>query len=138
MADFNPIEIFSDQTQSVIAGVSDSIPKSIDDIIKVQEATDKSHKLHSLLYSWSTQQTQERRLRKLYAICFASFLGLQLIALNFAFFSIGSKTIVISEPQFNIFFGSMFGEITALVLIITRYLFPKHNETKVLEMLKDI
>ena len=84
------------------------------------------------------QQSAERKLRKLYAICFIIFLGVQLLSLIIAFFLIGFKIISIGGMQFNAFFISVFGEITALVLIVTKYLFPQRDNVKILELMKDM
>ena len=138
MDEYNPLDLFSEETKRVITNISNKSSKSIDELIKVQEASDKSHKLHSLLLSWENQQNEERKLRKLYSICFLVFLGIQLVLLNISFFFIGIKVITINDIQFNVFYGSMFGEIAALVLIVTRYLFPLKRDGKFLDMLKDL
>lgn len=135
---FDPAEIFSTSAQSVIADVSDYSPTTIDDMIKMQEASDKSHKLHKVLTSWSIQQSQERKLRRTYALCFIGFLGLQLVTLNIAFFLVGAHVISITEPQFNVLFVSTFGEIISLVLIVTKYLFPAKTDIKASDLLKDL
>lgn len=131
-------ELFSDSTKKMIYEVSPAPVSSLEDLIKVQEATDKSHKLHSVLESWSEQKTEERKLRKLYALCFVVILGLQILVLNTVLILIGCKVLSISEVQFNVFFVSMFGEITAFVLIVTKYLFPQESDTKLIETIKDL
>jgi len=138
MNEYNPIKLFSNETQQVITNVDSTDTRNMNDLIKIQEATDKSYKLHSLLNSWTIQQSEERKLRKLYAICFIFFLGIQLFTLITAFFLIGFQKISISDIQFSAFFISVFGEITALVLIITKYLFPQHDDIRILEQMKDI
>jgi len=138
MPNFNPVDLFSAEAQNSISSVSEQETNNIDDLIKVQAATDKSHIIHGLLYSWATQQSQERKLRRLYAICFMIVLGIQIILLNIVFILIGLGKLSISDVQFNAFFISMFGEIISLVLIITKYLFQKSNDSKLFELLKDI
>lgn len=131
-------ELFSDSTNKMISEISSKPVSSLEDLIKAQEATDKSHKLHSVLESWSEQKTEERKLRKLYALCFVVILGLQIIILNTVLILVGCKVLSISEVQFNVFFVSMFGEITAFVLIVTKYLFPQESDSKLIETIKDL
>ena len=138
MNEYNPIKLFSNETQQVITKVDTTDTRNMNDLIKIQEASDKSYKLHSLLNSWIIQQSEERKLRKLYAICFIIFLGIQLLSLIIAFFLIGSQIITISNTQFSAFFISVFGEITALALIVTKYLFPQHDDVRILELMKEI
>ena len=55
-----------------------------------------------------------------------------------AFFLIGCQVIVVSDLQFNTFFISSFGEIISLVFVVTKYLFSKNDDVKILETLKDM
>lgn len=138
MNEYNPIKLFSNETQQVITSVDTTNTRNMNDLIRMQEATDKSYKLHSLLNSWTIQQSAERKLRKLYAVCFIIFLGTQLLSFIISFFLIGLKIITINDMQFSAFFISVLGEITALVLIITKYLFPQRDDTRILELMKDM
>ncbi|MEL7609884.1 MAG: hypothetical protein AAGU74_10290 [Bacillota bacterium] len=138
MPNFNPVDLFSVKAQNSISSINEQETNNIDDLIKVQAATDKSHIIHGLLSSWATQQSQERKLRRLYAICFMFILGIQIILLNTVFILIGLDKLNISDIQFNAFFISVFGEIISLVLIITKYLFQKSNDSKLFELFKDI
>jgi len=138
MSDYNPVDLFSDTAQGSIANVDGIKAKNINDLIKMREATDKSYKIRRLINSWAIQQTQERKLRKLYAQCFIGFLAAQLLFMIVAFFLIGCQVIVLSDMQFNTFFISSFGEIVSLVLIVTKYLFSKSDDVKILETLKDM
>lgn len=138
MSDYNPVDLFSDTAQGSIANVDGVKAKNINDLIKMREATDKSYKIRRLIQSWAIQQTQERQLRKLYAQCFIGFLAVQLLFMIVAFFLMGFQVIVVSDMQFNTFFISAFGEIVSLVLIVTKYLFSKSDDVKILETLKDM
>ena len=132
------LELFSDSAKKLIAAVDQNQVSSLDDLIKIQEATDKSHTLHAALASWAAQQSEERRLRKLYAICFAVILALQILFINLIFALIGFQRLTITEIQFKVFFVSMFGEITALVLIVTKYLFREDGNVKFIDIIKDL
>ena len=73
MSDYNPVDLFSNTAQDSIAKVGGIKAKNINDLIKMREATDKSYKIRRLIDSWAIQQSQERKLRKLYAVCFICF-----------------------------------------------------------------
>ena len=131
-------ELFSESANKMISEISSQPVSSLEDLIKAQEASDKSHKLHSVLESWSEQKSEERKLRKLYALCFVIILGLQILMLNVVLILVGCRVLLISEGQFNIFFVSMFGEIAAFVLIVTKYLFPQESDSKLIETIKEL
>lgn len=132
------LELFSGSARKMIAAVDKNQLSSLEDLIKAQEAADKSHKLHAILTSWATQESEERGLRKLYAICFAVILALQIVFMNIIFLLIGLKLLTITEVKFNIFFVSMFGEIVALVLIVTKYLFHERDNTGIIDTIKKL
>ena len=132
------LDLFSEPTKQMVTMVRPEAVQSIDDLLKIQEATDKSHKLHAILDLWSKQQTEERKLRKLYAICFAILLVLQTLTANAVFILVALGLVNMTESQFNIFFVSVFGEMVALVLIVTKYLFCRDENSNLVEKLEDI
>lgn len=132
------VQPFSDDAKKRIKTIDEQEVTSLDDLIRIQEATDRSHKLHAVLTSWSNQQTEERKLRKLYALCFVAILAIQIILMNVIFVLDCCGVLDLSETQFNIFYISMFGEIVALALIVTKYLFHKESETKLIETIKEL
>lgn len=134
----NMLELFSDSARKMIAAVDKNQLSSLEDLIKAQEATDRSHKLHAILTSWAVQESEERRLRKLYAVCFAVILALQIVFMNIIFLLIGFQLLTMTEVQSNIFFVSMFGEIIALVLIVTKYLFHESGNANFINAIKDL
>lgn len=134
----NMLELFSDSARKMIAAVDKNQLYSLEDLIKAQEATDRSHKLHAILTSWAVQQSEERRLRKLYAVCFAVILAFQIVFMNIIFLLTGFQLLTMTEVQFNVFFVSMFGEIIALVHIVTKYLFHEDGNKKFIDTIKDL
>lgn len=132
------LDLFSEPTKQMVTMVRSEAVQSIDDLLKIQEATDKSHKLHAILDLWSKQQTEERKLRKLYTICFAILLVLQTLTANAVFILVALGLVNMTESQFNIFFVSVFGEMVALVLIVTKYLFCRDENSNLVEKLEDI
>jgi len=138
MANEDMLNSFSTGARALIKSVSNTEASDIDSLIRVQGAVDKSNVTRQLLASWSIQQQEERRLRKIYSISFIAILAVQIVILNLLFFLIGIKTLIFTEVQINVFFVSVFAEIVSLVLIVTKYLFPRKNQEKVLEILKDL
>lgn len=134
----NVRELFSKSANDLISQVNSQSASSLEDLIKAQEASDKSLKLHAVLDSWSNQKTEERKLRKLYALCFVVILAIQIIMMNVVYILIGCEVLKVGEAQFNVFYISMFGEIAAFVLIVTRYLFHQESDSKLIETIKDL
>ena len=132
------LDLFSEPTKQMVTMVRPEAVQSIDDLLKIQEATDKSHKLHAILDSWSKQQTEERKLRKLYAICFAILLALQTLIATAVFILAAIGLVSMTESQFNVFFISVFGEMVALVFIVTKYLFHRDGDSNLVEKIKDM
>ena len=53
MNKYDPMKLFSDETQQAITYIDMTDTRNMNDLIRMQEATDKSYKLHSLLNSWT-------------------------------------------------------------------------------------
>jgi hypothetical protein len=128
--------VFSQKTSKLIKEVSEPNPTSIDDLIRVQEANDKSAVTKQLLTSWAAQQNEERKLRKIYAISIIVVLSLQVVMLNILFILLGNGSLSFSDTQINVFFISVFVEIVSLILIVTKYLFPKKTDSDILSIIK--
>lgn len=131
-------DVFSDAANKKIAEIDRNPIKSLEDMLKLQDAKDKSRKLYSVLELWVTQKSEERKLRKLYALCFMLILIIQIILLNAVFVLVGRNILTITEVQFNVFFVSMFGEITAFALIVTKYLFNQEGDVKTMDAIKEL
>lgn len=130
-------ELFSETANDKISRIDYRPIRTLDDFLKAQEGSDKSYKLHAILESWEYQTSEERKLRRLYAVCFICILVLQIIFMNILFVIIGCGFLNITEKQFSVFYVSVFGEITAFVLIVTRYLFRQNND-RIAEVLRDL
>ena len=134
----DPKELFSEKAQDLINEVIVEKADTLDDLIKVQEASNRSYVITNTLKEWGKQQNEERKLRKLYSICFIVILSFQILAMNSVLILLASNVLNLDQNQFNVFFISMFGEITALVLIITRYLFNSKNGINILEIMNNL
>lgn len=91
----------------------------------ISEISDKSHKLRTVLASWEGQQSEERRLRKVFAWALLVVLFLQILIINVTFFLIAYHSIEITPWVSNTFIISVFSEVVSMTFIVIRYLFPK-------------
>lgn len=88
------------------------------------QASDKSLRMRTMLDAWREQQGHERRLRSLYAALLVMVLFAQVCMANAAFLLIGYQRIVVSPWVADVFFLGVFGQITSMIFLILRYLFP--------------
>jgi hypothetical protein len=109
-----------------VVGIGSKVhAEDVDTYGKIREIEDKSHKLRTVLDAWGTQQGEERELRKSYASKLIIALVVQLVIVDGVFIVMGAGGLTIPESVANTFIVSVFGEIAAMALIVTRYLFPK-------------
>lgn len=99
--------------------------RDIDHFGRIEEIRNRSRKVKTVLAAWETQQKEERLLRRTYANYLLFVLLLQIVLINGAFFAIGLGYLVIEKWIATTFIMAVFFEITALVLVIIKYLFPK-------------
>ncbi len=98
--------------------------EEIDAHAKLQEAKDRSLHLRSVVKAWKDQKTQDRGLRTKYANCLLVVLIFQVVVINVLFILLGSGCIEVEAWTGRIFIMSVFAEISALTLIVVKYLFP--------------
>ncbi len=119
--------LIAESSEKVVSIVGDVTSDDIDTYAKYRDIEDKSKLINTILSAWNNQKKDERRLRKTYAVGLLWILAIQLIFINIVFILIGSETLKIEHWMGNIFIVSVFGEITATVLIVTKYLFPSEK-----------
>src|SRR5579872_2473933 len=110
-------------------------PHELDAYSRLRDVEDKSYHLRTIVAAWSTQQEQDRVIRNAYSRWLAWTLSLQLVLVNTVFVLIGSGVLRFEAWVTNVFVVSVFGEVTGLVLIVVKYLFPQ-SVSKVLELLE--
>ena len=103
----------------------------------MEDIRNRSRKVQTVLDTWETQQTHERALRSRYANYLLVVLSLQIVLINIAFFCIGLGYLVIDKWVATTFIMAVFFEITTLVLVVIKYLFPKVG-TEVLDLIEKL
>jgi len=108
--------------------------KQIDNYTRLQELEDCRKFLTMVIEAWEKQQTQDRDLRKKYADWLMYGMGAQILVINVVFVLLGLKVLAFEQWTANTFIMAVFVEISALVLLVVKYLFP-HTSDKVLELI---
>lgn len=118
------VEIFGENDR--IQDIGD--PVTEDDIRLHKERTeieDRSFKLRTIINKWAEQHEADRKLRLKYAYWLLGALFFQIITINTIVFLYGFGIIILQEWVANIFVMSVFTEVTTMIFIILKYLFPK-------------
>ncbi len=116
-------ENLREKIRSVSEPLFDS--SDIERFSRMEDIRRKGHKLETVLASWETQQREERALRRTYARYLLWILSIQILLINTAFFSIGLKYLEVDRWVATGFIMAVFFEITAMTLVVIKYLFPK-------------
>ena len=64
-------------------------------------------------------------LKKLYAKWFIAILIGQLVLMNLVFFGVGAEKLHFADYALHLYMGGTMAEVFGIVLVITKYLFPK-------------
>ena len=104
---------------------SDVRAEDVDTYGKIREIEDKSHKLRTVLDAWGKQQDDERSLRGSYAKKVIIAMILQLCCVDLVVVALGIGWLSVPKTVTNTFIISVFGEVAAMALIVTKYLFPE-------------
>ena len=91
---------------------------------RIRRIEDSSYRLRTVVAAWGKQQTEERNLRSRYAKWLVIVLSLQVVVINIAFFLIGFGLINIEEWVASSFIVSALLEISSMIFVVVRYLFP--------------
>ena len=91
---------------------------------RIRRIEDSSYRLRTVVEAWEKQQTEERNLRSRYAKWLVIVLSLQVVVINIAFFLIGFGLINIEEWVASSFIVSALLEISSMIFVVVRYLFP--------------
>jgi len=127
MSETKPGFTLSTESKEKVLSIGEPLTNSgqIDDYERLEGIRNRSQKLQIILTTWETQQTEERNLRKTYAKWLLIALFTQIVLINAAFFLIGFGFMVVERWVATIFIVAVFFEISALLLVIVNYLFPK-------------
>lgn len=100
-------------------------PEDLDSHLRIGEFHLRSYHLHTCIDAWKEQQDQDRETRKYYARWLLILVCVQIVMINLLFALIGLGVLNVKEWTANTFIMSVFAEISAMVLIVVNYLFPK-------------
>jgi hypothetical protein len=98
--------------------------EDINNLGKLQEIQERVKHHRTIVSAWKQQQDQDRKMRKLYANWLMGAMSVQVIAINVIFVLIGTGTLKFEQWTANTFVTATFAEISALVLLVVKYLFP--------------
>ena len=110
--------------------------KDVDSYAKLQDVRDQSHRLRTFVRAWKDQQAQDRKMRERYANLLLWGMGIQTAFVNLIVVLIGCKVLVLEQWTGQIFIVSVFAEIAALVLVVTKYLFRGTDDSALVPELK--
>lgn len=98
--------------------------EQIDNIGKLQNIQERIKHHRTIVNAWKQQQDQDRKMRKTYANLLMGAMSVQVIAINVIFVLIGCGILKFEPWTTNTFIMATFAEISALVLLVVKYLFP--------------
>ncbi len=91
---------------------------------RIRRIEDSSFRIRTVVAAWEKQQTEERNLRSRYAKWIVIVLFLQIAVINVAFFLIGIGWLDIEEWVASSFIVGALLEISGMIFVVVRYLFP--------------
>jgi hypothetical protein len=104
-------------------------PEDLDTHLKIKEFDLRSYHFRTYINTWKEQQDQDRGTRKYYAKWLLIVVCVQIFIINLLFTLIGLGFLNVQEWTANTFIMSVFVEISAMVLIVVNYLFPKAQKS---------
>ena len=110
-------------------------PADVDTYGRRKRILDRSYQIRTIVKAWKDQQAQDRKLRQRYATWLISALGIQTLVVNVVFILLGCNVLEAEPWTARLFITSVFAEITALVLIVAKYLFAPPSD-KILGILE--
>jgi len=106
----------------------------IDEIGKLQDIQERSRHHRTIINAWKQQQDQDRKMRKMYANWLMVAMSGQIVGINVIFILIGCGLLEFQQWTTNTFVMSVFAEVSAMALLVVKYLFPATSD-KVLDLI---
>jgi hypothetical protein len=97
-------------------------PEEVLDLL--QENKERRRHRSAIVTAWKNQQTQDRAMRSRYANWLMIVMSFQILGINIIFILIGCGLLKFEPWTANVFITAVFAEISALVLLVVKYLFP--------------
>lgn len=128
-----------DQLPATVQKVVEKIGKpvtsaEIDEIGKLQDIQERSRHHRTIINAWKQQQDQDRKMRKTYATWLMVAMSGQIVGINIIFILIGCGLLEFQRWTTNTFVMSVFAEVSAMALLVVKYLFPATSD-KVLNLI---
>ena len=120
----------SPEIQQAVANIgvaSDSdtlIGEGIDNLGKLRGIEERTKHHRTIIKVWKQQQDQDRQIREIYAKWLIGVMVVQVVAINIIFVLIRLSVLEFEPWTANTFVMATFAEISALVLLVVKYLFP--------------
>ena len=101
---------------------------------RIEENRERRRHHKTIVSAWRQQQTQDRAMRRTYARWLMTVLSVQLFVIHVCFILIGCGYLKFEPWTVNVFVAAVFAEISAMVLLIVKYLFPPTTD-KILDLI---
>lgn len=106
-------------------------PEQIDGYARLAQVS-RDGEWHAVeLRAWRDQSTQERSLRKTYALSIFILLSLQILALHVIVFMMGFNVLSIDPWVAKVFLVMAFTEVSTIFFWVVKYLFPASQSQQV-------
>jgi hypothetical protein len=102
--------------------------EQIDNLGKYRDMQERTKHHRTIIDVWKKQQDQDRETRKRYANWLMITMSVQAVVINLIFVLIGCGVLKVEQWTANVFIGSVFAEMSSLVLLVVKYLFPATND----------
>jgi hypothetical protein len=121
---------------AVVRTETPDLPEKVDEDLLDQLRENKERRRHqaSIINAWRQQQIQDREMRRVYANWLMVVMSLQIVLINVIFVLIGLAILKFEQWTANVFITAVFAEISALVLLVVKYLFPATTD-KILDLI---
>jgi len=112
--------------RDLVTEVKEPISASaLETLDKYTQIHDRSYQLHTFVEAWKEQQNSDRKMRATYATWLLIVVSVQILLINIAFFMIGARVLEVEKWVANVFITAVLVEVSSLVLIVVKYLFPE-------------
>jgi hypothetical protein len=109
-------------------------PPDEDLLDQLRENKERRRHQSSIINAWRQQQIQDREMRRVYANWLMVVMSLQIVLINVIFVLIGLAILKFEQWTANVFITAVFAEISAMVLLVVKYLFPATTD-KILDLI---
>ena len=112
-------------TPTLDVTISDLITtEEVANLSRLQDIRERARHHRAIVLAWRRQQDQDRRMRRVYANWLIGAMTVQIIAIHILFVLMGLGTLNVETTMASTFIVATFAEISALVLLVVKYLFP--------------